>query len=357
MKEKMSYIDLANGYIENAKGVEDYCSAFKYARIAAKRGSIEAHYILGQLYLYGTGCNKNFHRAKKHFSTFILKCNENDNIEQSVIEDAYYKLAETEKKLKHYSNAYLCYQKLVRINPQYKEISQNFALDLKESRRDNICNYLVAAGSLIAVCICFFATCSMIKTYVTDYSDKYVIEPKVIREEKVPAVASLPEKVEIKDAVSYRIVSEEDFNKLNLKKIEIADIVASSEYISKTGNNYGAGNLVDGNVDTVWQEGEEDAGIEQSIIATFVEPSIISGIRIVNGKQKSSDDYFANNRMASFSIFGEEDVVVELQDLCAPQYVVFNNPVFDSQVQLVIKSVFSGTVYNDTCITDIDFFE
>ena len=56
-------IQLASWYIANAKNIKDYCIAHKHASKAAKKGDVEAYYILGQLYMYGVGCTKNMYKA------------------------------------------------------------------------------------------------------------------------------------------------------------------------------------------------------------------------------------------------------------------------------------------------------
>lgn len=357
MKGNMSNIEKANYCIENAKNIQDYCDAYKFSILALKQGVTEAHYLLGQLYLYGTGCSKNLHKAKKHFSSFILKCNEDDDSKIDSLTDAYFKLAETEKKLRHYQNAHLCYQKLIKLNPQYRNFADDLKKEISDSRKESVTSCAFIGVSVIAICACVFIFGNMFNRIKYDFGDKYVVEPKVIREERTPTAMQPPEKMDIQKDITYNIVSEKEFNSLNLKKIEIVDATSTSEYISKKGNYYGSKNLIDEKINSVWQEGENDAGAGQQICFILKDCAIISGMKLINGKQSSINDYFANNRLASFSMFGDENVLVEVQDLFGPQYIIFNNPINVDKVELVIKSVFSGTQYNDTCITDISFYE
>ena len=40
-----------------------------------------------------------------------------------------------------------------------------------------------------------------------------------------------------------------------------------------------------------------------------------------------------------------------------PQYIVFENPLLIDNLTFTIQSIFSGTKWNDTCITKIIFYE
>ena len=66
-----AYIQLASWHISHAKNIKDYCAAYHYALKASKHGYVESYYILGQLYLYGTGCIKNVHKAIKYLDIFV----------------------------------------------------------------------------------------------------------------------------------------------------------------------------------------------------------------------------------------------------------------------------------------------
>ena len=103
-------------------------------------------------------------------------------------------------------------------------------------------------------------------------------------------------------------------------------------------------NLIDHDSDTTWQEGEEDAGINQQLTFIFKEPVIVSAIRLENGKRTNKEAYYSNNRVASFSVFNDEELLVELPDDEKIQYIVFENPIMESQVTLILKSVFVNLV-------------
>ena len=162
--------------------------------------------------------------------------------------------------------------------------------------------------------------------------------------------------VEIQEPVSYTLVSQSDFESLGFQEVQISSVNATSEYISKKGNYYGADNLIDYDLETSWQEGEADGGVGQSINFTFNEPAIISAMCIYNGKQTNNEAFYENNRIASFTIF-EDSLSVQLPDLMEAQYIIFENPLLEDQVTLTLQSIFGGSKWNDTCITEIIFYE
>lgn len=152
-------------------------------------------------------------------------------------------------------------------------------------------------------------------------------------------------------------MSEEEFQKLGLSEIEVIEASATSEYISTKGNNFSPANLIDHDSATTWQEGEEDAGIGQQLTFAFANSAIVSAIRLENGKRTGKEAFYENNRMASFRVFDDNSVLVELPDSEEVQYIVFENPIMQSEVVLVLDSVFGGTKWNDTCVAEISFYE
>ena len=78
---------------------------------------------------------------------------------------------------------------------------------------------------------------------------------------------------------------------------------------------------------------------------------------IINGNQTSNDAYYEDNRIASFEIFDDPELVVELDDTLEEQYIIFENPIRVDEIILKIQSIYSGTEFNDTCITQITFYE
>ena len=353
-----AYIQLASWHVSHAENVKDYCEALKYAAKAVKYGYNEAYYILGQLYLYGAGCEKNLHKAVRYLTNFVTKISKDELLNDYVLVDAYIKLAETEKKLGHLKKSCMYYEKLQKIRPQYENDIEELHQEISE-RNNSICTYTIGIA-MLALFVCgsiYFVTQKLVdhtQTFAMKYPEKdkvtAEIEPESVALEAQPE-ASL---IELEEPLSYRIVDKATFDNEKMLKLDTKEVKSSSESDS---NDHGPGNLTDGSVDTYWQENEDDSGIGQTITFDLNEPAIINGMSIINGNQTSDYSYYENNRIASFGIFDDPELVAEIDDTFEEQYIIFENPIRVDEINLKIKSVYSGTEHNNTCITQITFYE
>lgn len=360
-------IQLASWHIANAKNIKDYCAAYKYATKAAKQGYIEAYYILGQLYMYGVGCSKNIHKAIRYLRYFVNQITKKELLNDDVLQDAYLKLGEAEKSLGHYSKAYLYYRELQKYDSHYEIYAKEMVQELKKKRREILFQIIFAACSFVVLCGMIYFLVRFFNTETQLLADKFPEKEAVtiVEETETQEVADSSEVVQlvvveeivIQEPVDYRLISETEFQTLALSEIAVIEATATSEYISTKGNNFSPANLIDHDSTTTWQEGEEDAGVQQQLTFVFAEPVIVSAIRLENGKRTSKEEFYENNRMASFRVFDDNSVLVELSDSEEAQYIVFENPIMQSQVVLTLESVFGGTKWNDTCISEISFYE
>lgn len=132
--------------------------------------------------------------------------------------------------------------------------------------------------------------------------------------------------------------------------------------------SYLAKNLVDGDLDTCWVAGGQNDGIGESVTFVFDEPRKITEIGITSGYVKSEKLYLANNRPCTIQLtFDDQDPVLKvLRD----EFISCDNEDWSYQwfaldpdmspvqkVVLKILSVYKGTKYNDTCISEVKFRE
>lgn len=359
--DSYAYIQLASWHIANAKNIKDYCEAFQYASKAAKNDYVEAYYILGQLYYYGVGCEKNLHRAIKCFQYFVDNVSTKNLLNDSVLYDAYLKLAEAEKKNGHYERALNNYHILRGLDEKYADVLRECEEEIKELRGERTKNFIVAAGSFVAVCGAIFVLAMFFGEGLlrneeptlarAEQQDVEITETPLALEDKVE------EPIQIQESITCFIVSEEIFQTYELQELEPQEVISSSEYISKVGKDYGAHNVIDHDSSTSWQEGAQDAGVGQTITFRLKEPAIVNGMRIENGKQTSEEDYYNNNRIALLRIFEEEKITIALEDVMGAQYIIFENPILTDEIELKIQSVHSGYKYNDTCVSEITLYE
>lgn len=138
----------------------------------------------------------------------------------------------------------------------------------------------------------------------------------------------------------------------------VAEVLTSSFLDSQYGNTYYPYNAVDSDVNSAWVEGVEGQGVGETLTIRFDRRSVVSGIVIYSGYQKSSSLFYKNSRpetiLISFSD-GESETIT-LRDTLGSQHIVFSSPVETSEVVLTIRSVFPGSTYTDTAISEISLF-
>lgn len=140
---------------------------------------------------------------------------------------------------------------------------------------------------------------------------------------------------------------------------------ASSSLTTNSGNTYGPEYTIDGLGDTCWQDGQEGDGIGETLTYYFDLPVLLNKIMIVNGRTKSENKYYENNRLSEAVLYYymDDNMVSEQTILFEDSYnteaSVFNTngKIECNKVILEVKGVFKGTIYHDLCITDISFEE
>lgn len=353
-----AYLKLACWHIDHAKNVKDYCFAYQYAVKAEQMGYVEANYLLGQLYFYGTGCQKNRYRARKCFLKFVEKVNPKYLLNETVLADAYLKLAEIEKERKDYQKAGLYINQLHQYNQDYDIYISEYEKEDSDRRKENY--YSIAVST-----IGFFSFCASAFLLFRYLGAETLSTFSVLPQKEVIAVVdtvniendNVPLAMNVVDTAVFSEISEEEFKGLNYSEIPIAGVYSSTEYISKSGNYYGVNNLTDSRTDTWWQEGVRDNGVGQTITFLLPEESTVNAFMIENGKAISYDEYEKNNRVAGITINNDRNYKIHLKDELEKSYIVFDKPITGSTFTLRIDSVYPGNTYNDTCISQIVLYE
>lgn len=139
----------------------------------------------------------------------------------------------------------------------------------------------------------------------------------------------------------------------------VASVTASS-YLSEPNLNlyHTPERVTDGDLSTAWVEGIDGDGVGEAITFTFDQTCLVSGLRINAGYQKSEKLYQMNNRPASLTLTfsdGTQQTVI-LQDVNARQDITLSVPVETQSVRVSIASVYSGTTYADTVISELSFY-
>ena len=119
-----------------------------------------------------------------------------------------------------------------------------------------------------------------------------------------------------------------------------------------------ADRVIDGSLETAWVEGVPGYGVGQSITLVFDGEYQISGLNIWAGYHKSEELFYKNARPQQIRVIftGGEEVTYSLQDVMRKQTLYFDAPVVTDAVTILIDSVYPGTVYEDTVISEITLF-
>jgi hypothetical protein len=133
-------------------------------------------------------------------------------------------------------------------------------------------------------------------------------------------------------------------------------ITSSSTLAPQGKNSYAPGNVMDGNDRTAWVEGASGNGVGQWIKVGFDSPAKISSIYFKNGYGKSASAFKKNARVRDIEISTQSGSYVRtVPDQRAEMKILLPRKLADKKtkwVKLTIKSIYPGTKYKDTAITE-----
>lgn len=141
-----------------------------------------------------------------------------------------------------------------------------------------------------------------------------------------------------------------------LKLRDYASVEASSTYDGDRATHL-ATNLLDGKKDTNWTEGVEGNGIGEYIQFTFNGSHTITGFRICSGNHASDSYYTKNARPKTVKLTFDDGTSEEFTFLDVKQELSFtlSKAVTTRSIRLTIESVYKGSAYEDTVISEIAF--
>jgi hypothetical protein len=137
---------------------------------------------------------------------------------------------------------------------------------------------------------------------------------------------------------------------------------ASSFLPTDRGGQYQPWMAVDARLDTAWVEGVTGPGIDEWITLTFPDTIEVHSISLDVGYDRDEDIFFANNRVRKVSLAFStgEQVELELDDARGMQTIPLvraPGPNIETTfVILVIKDIYPGTEYDDTCLAEIEIW-
>ena len=142
-------------------------------------------------------------------------------------------------------------------------------------------------------------------------------------------------------------------------QVKIAGVTASSTYPPQEGVTYSESNIKDGKVSTVWIEGEDGSGLGSWVQIDLGGPHTLTHLRVWNGNWYSWDFWNRHNRAREVEIsFSDESVIKHtFKDEKVAEDIRFEKPVTTSSVKIKIKGVYSGSTFNDTCISEVAVYD
>lgn len=144
------------------------------------------------------------------------------------------------------------------------------------------------------------------------------------------------------------------------------DIISSSyleqnSFIVKA--NYHPYYIIDDNKNTAWVEGVAGDGVGEKIVLNFLEQIKVDSLHLFfrNGYQKSEELYQKNNRLKDIKIkfineissYAESIFSFTLEDCLGYQKITIDQPITFSTIEIIIASVYRGSLYQDTCLSDL----
>ena len=111
----------------------------------------------------------------------------------------------------------------------------------------------------------------------------------------------------------------------------------------------------DGDISRPWVEGAEGDGIGESLYLDFGKERELSLLKLRLGYADRDDRYEKNNRPREirFVLSDGSSFTCAFPDRNADCYVLLGEPVRTSDLELVIESVYPGSMCQDTCITEV----
>lgn len=151
----------------------------------------------------------------------------------------------------------------------------------------------------------------------------------------------------------------------NKNKQETNFVASSAESSSQLRNistssktySYNPSNVLETNNDTCWCEGSDGDGVGEYIKLSSENQGTVKEIIIKNGICTDSELFYKNNRVKACTIEFSDGTVIN-QTLSGeydeqPCKIKLPEKITSDYIKITIDSVYSGTKYNDTCITEI----
>lgn len=135
--------------------------------------------------------------------------------------------------------------------------------------------------------------------------------------------------------------------------------VSATSMLSENGMSHSADRLIDGDLSTAWVEGIGGTGLGESFSLNFDGTYMVQGITIWSGYQKNEYAYYNNARPKEIGVefsSGEKESYMLEDYYGKSQEITFSEAKESSMIKVTIESVYEGSKYEDTCISEIQIY-
>lgn len=140
-------------------------------------------------------------------------------------------------------------------------------------------------------------------------------------------------------------------------KLTPAGVTGDSEMLSEN-YDYGPEQAADGDIGSSWQEGESGLGEGKSLKINLDGSHKIRYIVLYLGNWRSDEMWGYNARPHELTLqIGDVQKDVEFTDEKKKFCLSFETPINGDSVSITLKSVYKGTRWEDTCISEIELYE
>lgn len=188
--------------------------------------------------------------------------------------------------------------------------------------------------------------------------------------EEAPSNTAEQPKEEISNDVTFES-QEKDLTKISakvtkatssayssLRKVRISEAYSSS-VVTDNGPMYNneASQMVDGDETSSWQEGAQGDGIGENVYFTFNQEYKVKYITFKMGNWRDKERYNKNNRPKEISLeLGGQEYKLAFPDGKKEYMVEFSDSLPASDLYLEIRSVYKGSEWDDTCISEMTVY-
>ncbi len=158
------------------------------------------------------------------------------------------------------------------------------------------------------------------------------------------------------DKVTASLLADSASRPSGYSKLTVKDAMASSTVDQEEYDN-SVQMVLDGNETTSWQEGVSGDGLGEFLWFSLGSKKKVRYLTFKLGNWRDLDRYQKNNRPKQLTIWlGDEPYTISFPDEKKEFCVVLSQECEISSVQIYIDSVYKGTEWDDTCISEVGIY-